>query len=65
MDVKPKLQNLNIVGEAAPAGAIPGNVPAFLMKLWRLVEDRQLDDIISWSQVCRCFSVKCQFHLLN
>ena len=30
---------------------IAGNVPAFLVKLWRIVGDKSLDSIISWSQV--------------
>ena len=28
-----------------------GNVPAFLTKLWRLVDDPSTDDLISWSRV--------------
>lgn len=27
-------------------------VPAFLAKLWRLVEDKETNDLISWSSVC-------------
>ena len=30
---------------------LPGNVPAFLVKLWNIVENETLDDIVSWSQV--------------
>jgi hypothetical protein len=26
-------------------------VPAFLAKLWRLVEDKETDNLITWSQV--------------
>ena len=30
---------------------LPSNVPAFLVKLWRLVEDPQYDEHISWNKV--------------
>uniref|UniRef100_A0A8U7NZY9 Uncharacterized protein n=1 Tax=Corvus moneduloides TaxID=1196302 RepID=A0A8U7NZY9_CORMO len=38
---------------AAAAGAGPGasNVPAFLTKLWTLVEDPDTDALICWSPV--------------
>ena len=36
----------------ALATAMPGNVPAFLVKLWKIVEDETLDNIVSWSSVC-------------
>uniref|UniRef100_A0A8U8BLM9 Uncharacterized protein n=1 Tax=Geospiza parvula TaxID=87175 RepID=A0A8U8BLM9_GEOPR len=40
-------------GAAAAAGAGPGptNVPAFLTKLWMLVEDPDTDSLICWSPV--------------
>lgn len=40
-------------GAAAAAGAGPGasNVPAFLTKLWTLVEDPDTDSLICWSPV--------------
>jgi heat shock transcription factor 1 len=28
------------------------NVPAFLAKLWKIVEDPQTNDLICWSPVC-------------
>jgi heat shock transcription factor 1 len=28
------------------------NVPAFLAKLWKLVEDPETSDLICWSSVC-------------
>lgn len=31
---------------------IPSNVPAFLVKLWKLVEDPQYNEHISWNKVC-------------
>lgn len=34
---------------------IPSNVPAFLVKLWKLVEDRQYDMHISWNRVNQMF----------
>ena len=36
----------------ASSTAMPGNVPAFLVKLWKIVEDENLDNIVSWSTVC-------------
>ena len=33
------------------------NVPAFLAKLWKLVEDPTTDDLINWNEVMFCFSV--------
>ena len=30
---------------------VPGNVSAFLLKLWKIVEDSKIDHLISWSQV--------------
>jgi len=48
MDVKiPITQLFEVVQQP-----VPGNVPAFLVKLWRIVQDETLDHIISWSQVC-------------
>lgn len=37
--------------------SIAGNVPAFLVKLWRIVGDESLDSIISWSQNGQTFKV--------
>lgn len=28
------------------------NVPAFLVKLWKIVEDPETNDLICWSAVC-------------
>jgi heat shock transcription factor 1 len=28
------------------------NVPAFLAKLWKIVEDPETNDLICWSPVC-------------
>lgn len=28
------------------------SAPAFVLKLWKLVEDQNVDDLISWSKVC-------------
>ena len=36
-------------GDADSSG-IPSNVPAFLVKLWRLVEDPQYEEHISWNK---------------
>ncbi|KAF4796409.1 hypothetical protein TURU_084370 [Turdus rufiventris] len=36
-------------GPGAAAGAGPSNVPAFLTKLWTLVEDPDTDALICWS----------------
>lgn len=38
-------------GPGAAAGAGPSNVPAFLTKLWTLVEDPDTDALICWSPV--------------
>lgn len=35
----------------ADQGLGKGSVPAFLLKLWKLVDDPAYDSIISWSQV--------------
>lgn len=46
------------------SSGIPSNVPAFLVKLWKLVEDPQYEEHISWNKV----SNLCCFHfygLLN
>lgn len=40
---------------------IPSNVPAFLVKLWKLVEDPQYEEHISWNKVLRL----CCFHFLG
>lgn len=37
-----------------------GNVPAFLTKLWRLVDDVKTNDLISWTQNGRSFIIKNQ-----
>lgn len=42
---------------------IPSNVPAFLVKLWKLVEDQQYDMHISWNRVN--FSSKIQLCFKN
>ncbi|XP_022687287.1 heat shock factor protein-like isoform X2 [Varroa jacobsoni] len=34
-----------------------GNVPAFLSKLWRLVEDSKYDELISWSSTGQSFII--------
>lgn len=34
----------------ADSSNIPSNVPAFLVKLWRLVEDPQYEEHISWNK---------------
>ena len=34
----------------ADSSNIHSNVPAFLVKLWKLVEDPQYDDHISWNK---------------
>ncbi|TRZ09141.1 hypothetical protein HGM15179_017968 [Zosterops borbonicus] len=46
-------------GAAAAAGAGPGasNVPAFLTKLWTLVEDPDTDSLICWSPSGSSFHV--------
>lgn len=36
-------------GDADSSG-IPSNVPAFLVKLWKLVEDPQYEEHISWNK---------------
>ncbi|XP_068241977.1 heat shock factor protein 2 isoform X2 [Palaemon carinicauda] len=36
------------------------NVPAFLTKLWRLVDDRQTDDLICWTENGRSFIIQNQ-----
>lgn len=36
-------------GDADSSGIL-SNVPAFLVKLWKLVEDPQYDDHISWNK---------------
>ncbi|OQR71207.1 heat shock factor protein-like, partial [Tropilaelaps mercedesae] len=41
---------------AEPAGQ-GGNVPAFLSKLWRLVEDPKYDQLISWSSSGQSFII--------
>lgn len=33
------------------SSGIPSNVPAFLVKLWKLVEDPQYEEHISWNKV--------------
>lgn len=35
-----------------------GNVPAFLTKLWRLVDDVKTNDLISWTQVSNMSQAK-------
>ena len=30
---------------------VPGNVPAFLLKLWNILENPAYDTLISWNQV--------------
>lgn len=55
MDVKPKVTEMGPIGETSRI--VPGNVPAFLMKLWKIVEDVELDPIISWSQNGQTFKV--------
>ncbi|XP_053640420.1 heat shock factor protein isoform X3 [Cherax quadricarinatus] len=37
-----------------------GNVPAFLTKLWRLVDDAKTNDLISWTQNGRSFIIQNQ-----
>lgn len=36
---------------------VQGNVPAFLLKLWKIVEDDHFDHLISWSKNGRAFKV--------
>lgn len=37
------------------SSGIPSNVPAFLVKLWKLVEDPQYEEHISWNKVSKLF----------
>jgi len=35
--------------ENNPAIVVQGNVPAFLLKLWKIVEDPQCNELIAWN----------------
>lgn len=50
MDRKPTMIAIEAYEDPLPRQS--GNVPAFLMKLWKLVEDPDLNEIISWNEVC-------------
>ena len=50
METYPTMTSFGV--EHGTTTAMPGNVPAFLIKLWKIVEDENLDNIVSWSQVC-------------
>ena len=39
------------------SSGIPSNVPAFLVKLWKLVEDPQYEEHISWNKVSKLYCV--------
>lgn len=40
------------------------SVPAFLAKLWKLVEDPETDDLICWSPVSTSYFIAC-LHSFN
>lgn len=39
------------------------NIPAFLVKLWKMVNDPNIDHLICWSEVCRFFLELSAFNL--
>lgn len=41
------------------------SVPAFLAKLWKLVEDPETDDLICWSPVCTFILLFIYNHLIS
>lgn len=44
---------------------VGSNVPAFLAKLWKLVEDTEFDELICWSEVRYYHGVLCVAVYIN
>lgn len=54
MEIKNIFEN-NVTNMRPTATNIAANVPAFLSKLWKMVNDPDTDHLITWSPV-RCYS---------
>jgi len=52
-----KMDIYDIEVENNPAIVVQGNVPAFLLKLWKIVEDPQCNELIAWNQDGRTIKI--------
>ena len=50
------------VGAAANSEYTTTNIPAFLSKLWTLVEDPKYNELIAWDNVSRLLSIVSLFY---